>query len=50
MKHLGERWWYVRAADRQPIDLLFTENETNVERLYHVPNPSPYVKDRSMTP
>ena len=21
------------------------ENETNVERLYHVPNPSPYVKD-----
>src|SRR5262249_47435739 len=25
--------------------LLFTENETNVERLYQVPNPSPYVKD-----
>ena len=42
---LGARWWYVRAADQQPIDLLFTENETNVERLYHVPNPSPYVKD-----
>ncbi len=42
---LGERWWYVRAADHQPIDLLFTENETNVERLYDVPNPSPYVKD-----
>jgi hypothetical protein len=41
---LGERWWYARAAD-QPLDLLFTENETNVERLYHVPNGSPYVKD-----
>src|SRR5215470_15334390 len=42
---LGERWWYARAADRQSMDLLFTENETNVERLYHAPNPSPYVKD-----
>jgi hypothetical protein len=42
---LGERWWYARAADRHPMHLLFTENETNVERLYHVPNPSPYVKD-----
>ena len=42
---LGKRWWYTRAADRQSPDLLFTENETNVERLYHVPNPSPYVKD-----
>ncbi len=26
-------------------DLLFTGNETNVTRLYGVPNPSPYVKD-----
>ena len=42
---LGERWWYVRAADHPPMDLLFTENETNAERLYHAPNPSPYVKD-----
>ena len=25
--------------------LLFTENETNVERLFHVPNAGPYVKD-----
>ena len=24
---------------------LFTENETNVERLFHMPNTSPYVKD-----
>jgi hypothetical protein len=42
---LGERWWYVRSVDHSPLDLLFTENETNLERLYHVPNPSPYVKD-----
>src|SRR6185295_19255631 len=26
-------------------ELLFTENETNTERLYGVPNNSPYVKD-----
>ena len=42
---LGERWWHVRAADHQRIDLLFTENDTNLERLYHLHNPSPYVKD-----
>lgn len=28
-----------------PIDWLFTENETNVEKLYGQPNASPYVKD-----
>jgi Mannosylglycerate hydrolase MGH1-like glycoside hydrolase domain len=42
---LGGRWWYARAADRQSMDLLFTENETNVERLYRASNPSPYAKD-----
>ncbi len=26
-------------------ELLFTENETNQERLFGVPNPTPYVKD-----
>ncbi|WP_409932549.1 MGH1-like glycoside hydrolase domain-containing protein [Xanthocytophaga flavus] len=26
-------------------DLLFTENDSNLERLFGVPNPSPYVKD-----
>jgi hypothetical protein len=26
-------------------ELLFTENETNTERLYGVPSPTPYVKD-----
>jgi hypothetical protein len=26
-------------------ELLFTENETNVQRLFNAPNPQPYVKD-----
>ena len=42
---LGQRWWYVRSADSQQVDLLFTENETNLNRLDGVPNPGPYVKD-----
>jgi hypothetical protein len=29
----------------QPSDVLFTENETNNEKLYGIPNPHPYVKD-----
>jgi hypothetical protein len=37
----GERWLYCEGTP----DLLFTENETNVERLYGVPNASPYAKD-----
>lgn len=28
-----------------PVRTLFTENETNTERLYGQPNPSPFVKD-----
>jgi hypothetical protein len=38
---LGVRWLY---CDGEP-ELLFTENETNVERLFGAPNPQPYVKD-----
>jgi hypothetical protein len=38
---LGE---YVLACDEADM-LLFTENETNCERLFHSPNPTPYVKD-----
>ncbi len=33
--------WFAKERDA----LLFTENETNVQRLYGVPNPSPHVKD-----
>ncbi|MFZ5831352.1 MAG: MGH1-like glycoside hydrolase domain-containing protein [Planctomycetota bacterium] len=42
---LGQRWWSVRSSGERPVALLFTENETNFERLYNVPNRSRYVKD-----
>ena len=38
---LGTRWLYCEAPD----ELIFTKNETNKERLFGVPNDSPYVKD-----
>jgi hypothetical protein len=39
--YYGQRWLY---CDGVPA-LLFTENETNLERLYGAANASPYVKD-----
>jgi hypothetical protein len=41
---LGDYRFEAEAGDQQP-EWLFTENETNVERLFGVPNPHPYVKD-----
>jgi hypothetical protein len=38
---LGARWLYCEGAP----EVLFTENDTNVERLYGRPNARPYVKD-----
>ncbi len=38
---LGERLFYAEGA----AALLFTENETNTERLFNAPNRTPYVKD-----
>ena len=38
---LGEYWL---AVEGDPV-LLFTENESNAERLWGVPNPTPCVKD-----
>ena len=38
---LGEYWLHCDAAP----ELLFTENETNTQRLWGQPNASPYVKD-----
>jgi hypothetical protein len=38
---LGERFLAVEG----PATLLFTENETNTERLANVPNRTPFVKD-----
>ncbi|HSR33041.1 MAG TPA: glucosidase, partial [Anaerolineae bacterium] len=45
-RHLGERWWIVdgQVSEASP-SLLFTENETNSERLFGSPNSSAYVKD-----
>ena len=39
--YYGKRWMAFEGAP----PLLFTENETNLERLYGVQNPTPYVKD-----
>src|SRR5262249_36602407 len=39
--YLGERYF---SCDGQPT-LLFTENETNTERIFGVPALSPYTKD-----
>jgi hypothetical protein len=40
-RDLGERFFYAENTSA----LLFTENETNTQRLFGTPNPSPYVKD-----
>jgi len=42
---LGTRWWYVRAEDGTSPVMLFTENDTNTERLFDSPNPGLHVKD-----
>jgi hypothetical protein len=38
---LGSRWLYCEGEP----ELLFTENETNNERIFQKPNASPFVKD-----
>jgi hypothetical protein len=38
---LGKRWLYAQGN----AVLLFTENETNYERIFGIPNQFPYVKD-----
>jgi hypothetical protein len=43
-RHLGERWWQIDAGSAE-WSLRFTENDTNMERLFGVPNTHPYVKD-----
>ncbi len=42
---LGRMRWYAAPVDGQAPELLFTENETNVQRLFAAANPQPYVKD-----
>ncbi len=43
--HLGDRWWVVSAAGSEEPEVLFTENDTNKERLFGIPNDTPFVKD-----
>ena len=38
---LGRRWIFTDGAQ---TELLFTENETDFERAFNVPSPSPFVK------
>ena len=38
---LGERYYYCEGN----VPLLFTDNETNTQRIFGVPNRTPYVKD-----
>ncbi len=40
-RDLGKRFFYAEGAS----ELLFTENETNAQRLFGSPNASPFVKD-----
>lgn len=40
-KQTGTYYFYFQTAE----NVLFTENETNTERLYQYPNNSPFVKD-----
>jgi hypothetical protein len=43
---LGNMLFLLDPANQtQCPELLFTENETNLQRLYHAPNPRPFVKD-----
>src|SRR4029077_13278741 len=39
--HYGKRWLLIEGAP----EMLFTNNETNMERLFQAPNRTPYVKD-----
>jgi hypothetical protein len=39
--HYGKRWLLIEGA----TEMLFTENETNTERLFGARNAAPYVKD-----
>jgi len=42
---LGRYAFDSEPVDGDPPESMFTENETNVARLFGAPNPQPYVKD-----
>jgi len=39
--HYGKRWLLIEGSP----EILFTENETNMERLFNSKSPTPFVKD-----
>ncbi|MBI3476271.1 MAG: glucosidase [Acidobacteria bacterium] len=39
--HFGSHWLHCEGSPH----LLFTENDTNAQRIFGAPNPTPYVKD-----
>ncbi len=42
----GKHYWLAGPGpDGRPPEFIFTENETNTQRLFGVPNQSPHVKD-----
>ncbi len=44
-RHLGDRLWAITVPEGSSPELLFTENDSNIERLFGAANPTPYVKD-----
>ena len=44
-RHLGERYWWASSDSEDEPSLLFTENDTNHERLFGSPSATPYTKD-----
>ncbi|MDB5329883.1 MAG: uncharacterized protein JWP03_1034 [Phycisphaerales bacterium] len=43
---LGRYYWEAEASVQGVApELLFTDNETNIQRLFHSPNTAPHVKD-----
>jgi hypothetical protein len=42
---VGDRWWAMRCADGSAVELLFTENETNFERIDNFRSGAKYAKD-----
>eukprot|EP00026_Physarum_polycephalum_P002385 Phypoly_transcript_02391.p1 GENE.Phypoly_transcript_02391~~Phypoly_transcript_02391.p1 ORF type:complete len:914 (-),score=147.31 Phypoly_transcript_02391:97-2814(-) len=42
-KHLGTRYWYIQGDAN--LNVMFTENDTNYQKLYGGHNKTPYVKD-----
>eukprot|EP01132_Coremiostelium_polycephalum_P003630 gene3630-4521_t len=43
--HIGKVYYAVETPDKAPVKYLFTENDTNSQKLFNWPNKSPYVKD-----